>query len=46
MPISPPMDARLGVDNRTDNRLLRAMRALGDRGVALLVGRWHEYLPR
>jgi hypothetical protein len=28
------------VDNRTYNKLLRAMRALGERGFALLVGRW------
>jgi hypothetical protein len=28
------------VDNRTYNTLLRALRALGERGFALLVGRW------
>jgi hypothetical protein len=28
------------VDNRTYNMLLRSMRCLGERGFALLVGRW------
>jgi hypothetical protein len=40
-PFKQPTDGRrLGVDNRTYNKLLRAMRALGERGFALLVGRW------
>ena len=30
----------LGPDNRTYNRLLRALRCLGERGFALLKGRW------
>jgi hypothetical protein len=38
--IHVPFKQRLGVDNRTYNKLLRAMRALGERGFALLVGRW------
>jgi DDE superfamily endonuclease len=41
VPFKQPTDGRqLGVDNRTYNSLLRAMRALGERGFALLVGRW------
>jgi hypothetical protein len=41
VPFKQPTDGRrLGVDNRTDNMLLRAMRALGERGFALLLGRW------
>jgi DDE superfamily endonuclease len=36
----PKSGGQLGVDNRTYNTLLRAMRALGERGFALLVGRW------
>ncbi|WP_425564118.1 transposase family protein [Nonomuraea longicatena] len=30
----------LSPDNRTHNRLLRALRCLGERGFALLKGRW------
>ncbi|MGP3955705.1 transposase family protein [Nonomuraea sp. 3N208] len=30
----------LSPDNRTYNRLLRALRCLGERGFALLKGRW------
>jgi hypothetical protein len=41
VPFKQPTDGRrLGADNRTYNKLLRAMRALGERGFALLVGRW------
>ena len=41
VPFKQPTEGRrLGVDNRTYNTLLRAMRALGERGFALLVGRW------
>jgi hypothetical protein len=41
VPFKQPTDGRrLGIDNRTYNKLLRAMRALGERGFALLVGRW------
>jgi DDE superfamily endonuclease len=40
-PFKQPADGRrLGVDNRTYNMLLRSMRCLGERGFALLVGRW------
>jgi len=40
-PFKQPTDARrLGVDNRTYNALLRSMRCLGERGFALLIGRW------
>jgi DDE superfamily endonuclease len=40
-PFKHPTDGRrLGVDNRTYNALLRSMRCLGERGFALLVGRW------
>ncbi|WP_242624241.1 transposase family protein [Micromonospora kangleipakensis] len=37
----PADDGRLGIDNRTYNRLLRSLRGLGERGFALLTGRWH-----
>ena len=41
-PVKNPADGRrLGIDNRTYNRLLRSMRCLGERGFALLTGRWH-----
>jgi hypothetical protein len=41
VPFTQPTDGhRLGLDNRTYNKLLRAMRALGERGFALLVDRW------
>lgn len=40
-PYKPPADGRrLGVDNRTYNKLLRSLRCQGERGFALLVGRW------
>ncbi|MGW3614863.1 MULTISPECIES: transposase family protein [unclassified Micromonospora] len=32
---------RLAIDNRTYNRLLRSLRGLGERGFALLIGRWY-----
>lgn len=40
-PIKQPADGRaLEVDNRTYNSLLRGLRYLGERGFAVLVGRW------
>lgn len=40
-PFKQPTDGRqLGIDNRTYNALLRSLRCLGERGFALLVGRW------
>ncbi len=36
----PPGDQVLDVDNRTYNALLRGLRCLGERGFALLTGRW------
>jgi hypothetical protein len=40
-PVKQPTDGRqLDVDNRTYNMLLRSLRSLGERGFALLVGRW------
>ncbi|WP_433347645.1 transposase family protein [Microtetraspora malaysiensis] len=40
-PIKQPKDNQiLSPDNRTYNRLLRALRCLGERGFALLKGRW------
>jgi hypothetical protein len=40
-PFKQPADGNvLSVDNRTFNRLLRALRCLGERGFALLTGRW------
>lgn len=40
-PFKQPADGRrLDVDNRTYNQLLRSMRALGERGFALLTQRW------
>lgn len=40
-PVKQPADGRrLGIDNRTYNALLRSMRCLGERGFALLTGRW------
>ena len=40
-PFKQPADgARLDVDTRTYNALLRSLRCLGERGFALLVGRW------
>jgi DDE superfamily endonuclease/Helix-turn-helix of DDE superfamily endonuclease len=40
-PVKQPADGRqLDIDNRTYNMLLRSLRGLGERGFALLVGRW------
>lgn len=40
-PFKQPVDGRaLGIDNRAYNMLLRSLRCLGERGFALLVGRW------
>jgi hypothetical protein len=40
-PIKTPAGGQtLSTDNRTYNRLLRGLRALGERGFALLKGRW------
>lgn len=40
-PIKQPTDGRkLHADNRTYNALLRGLRALGERGFAVLTGRW------
>jgi hypothetical protein len=40
-PYKQPTDgARLAPDNRAYNALLRAKRALGERGFAILTGRW------
>lgn len=40
-PFKQPADGRaLGIDNRAYNMLLRSLRCLGERGFALLVGRW------
>jgi hypothetical protein len=39
--IKQPADgSRLALDNRTHNRLLRRLRWQGDRGFAILIGRW------
>ncbi|MGH3391367.1 MAG: transposase family protein [Actinomadura sp.] len=41
IPIKQPTDNnRLHVDNRTYNTLLRSLRCLGERGFAVLTGRW------
>lgn len=41
-PIKQPADGKpLAPDNQTYNTLLRSMRCQGERGFALLVGRWH-----
>jgi hypothetical protein len=37
---APPGDQVLDADNRAYNALLRGLRCLGERGFALLVGRW------
>lgn len=43
VPVKQPADGRnLDVDNRTYNALLRSLRCLGERGFALLVGRWRS----
>jgi hypothetical protein len=40
-PFKQPADGRrLDIDNRTYNMLLRSLRGIGERGFALLVGRW------
>jgi hypothetical protein len=40
-PVKQPTDGRaLDLDNRTRNSLLRGMRCLGERGFAVLTGRW------
>jgi hypothetical protein len=40
-PVKQPADGRqLDVDNRTYNALLRGLRCLGERGFAVLTGRW------
>ncbi|MEO3781750.1 transposase family protein [Actinocorallia sp. B10E7] len=40
-PVKNPSDGQvLSIDNRTYNRLLRGLRCLGERGFALLKGRW------
>jgi hypothetical protein len=39
-PIKQPTDNQLDADNRTHNTLLRSLRCLGERGFALLTGRW------
>jgi len=41
-PVKQPTDGhRLAINNRTYNSLLRSMRCLGERGFALLTGRWY-----
>lgn len=41
-PVKQPADGKqLAPDNRTYNSLLRSLRAHGERGFALLTGRWH-----
>jgi hypothetical protein len=43
VPVKQPADGRnLDVDNRAYNTLLRSLRCLGERGFALLVGRWRN----
>lgn len=39
-PIKHPVNSTLAVDNRAYNSLLCGLRALGERGFALLTGRW------
>src|SRR5262245_14745782 len=40
-PVKQPADGRcLDIDTRTYNMLLRSLRGIGERGFALLVGRW------
>jgi DDE superfamily endonuclease/Helix-turn-helix of DDE superfamily endonuclease len=42
-PLKQPADGRrLAVDNRAYNMLLRSLRCLGERGFALLTGRWYS----
>jgi hypothetical protein len=41
IPVKQPADGReLDIDTRTRNALLRSLRCLGERGFALLTGRW------
>ena len=41
IPVRHPADGRgLAIDTRTRNALLRSLRCLGERGFALLTGRW------
>lgn len=41
-PVKQPVDGnQLGPDNRTYNALLRSLRSQGERGFAILTGRWH-----
>jgi hypothetical protein len=43
VPIKQPTDGKiLDVNNRTYNALLRSLRCLGERGFALLTGRWRS----
>ncbi|WP_407651717.1 transposase family protein [Actinoplanes sandaracinus] len=40
-PIKQPADGKpLAIDNRAHNRLLRGLRWQGERGFAILIGRW------
>lgn len=42
-PVKQPANGRvLDVDTRTYNALLRSLRCLGERGFALLTGRWRS----
>ncbi len=42
-PVKKPADGRrLAIDNRAYNTLLRSLRCLGERGFAILTGRWHS----
>ena len=42
-PVKKPADGRqLAIDNRTYNTLLRSLRCLGERGFAILTGRWYS----
>ena len=41
IPVKQPADGReLDINTRTRNALLRSLRCLGERGFALLTGRW------
>jgi hypothetical protein len=45
-PVAQPADGtELDPDTRTYNMLLRALRCLGERGFALLAGRWRTLQP-
>lgn len=42
-PVKQPTDGRrLAIGNRAYNTLLRSLRCLGERGFAILTGRWHS----